>query len=81
MNGIESNANSFISIAKLRETRLSSNEKVLKLPSKNGADRFSVVADGSAEFVTIFNVAKTAKNIIKCHSSVWKMLGGSSRNI
>ena len=81
LNGNESNENSFISVAKLQEARLSSNEKVLKLPSKNGVDRFSVVGDGSAEFVTIFNVAKTAKNITKCHSSVCKMLKGSSRNI
>ena len=44
-------------------------------------DRFLVVADGSAEFVTISNVAKTTKNIIKCHLSVCKMLKGSSRNI
>ena len=59
----------------------SSNEKVLKLPSENEVDRFSIVADGSAESVTIFNVPKTAKNIIKCHSSVCKMLKSSTRNI
>ena len=61
MNGNQSNKNSFISIAKSQEARLSSNEKILKQPSINGVDRFSVVANGSAEFVTIFNVAKTAK--------------------
>ena len=61
MNGNQSNKNSFISIAKLQEARLSSNEKILKQPSINGVDRFSVVANGSAEFVTIFNVAKIAK--------------------
>ena len=81
MNGNESNENSFISITKVQEARLSSNEKILKLSSKNGVDRFSVIADGSAEFVTIFNVAKTAKNIMKCHSSACKVLKGSSRNI
>ena len=81
MNGSESNKDSFISIAKLQEARLSSNEKVLKLPSRNGVDRFSMAADGSAEFVTICNVAKTAKNIIKYHSSVCNMLEGSSRSI
>ena len=40
-----------------------------------------MAADGSAEFVTICNVAKTAKNIIKYHSSVCNMLEGSSRSI
>ena len=81
MNDNENNENSFISDTKLQEARLSSSEKVLKLPSKNGVDRFSVVADGSAEFVTIFNVPKTAKNITKCHLSVCKMLESSTRNI
>ena len=52
MNGDESNQNSFIIITKLYEARFSSNEEVLTLPSKNRVDRFSVVADGSAEFVT-----------------------------
>ena len=81
LNGNESNENWFISITKLQKARLLSSEKVLKLPSKNGMDRFSVVTDGSAEFVTIFNVPETAKNIIKCHSSVCNMLEGSTRNI
>ena len=81
LNGNENNENSFISDAKLQEARLSFNEKVLKLPSENEVDRFSIVADGSAESVTIFNVPKTAKNIIKCHSSVCKMLKSSTRNI
>ena len=81
LNGNENNENSFINDTKLQEARLSSDSKVLKLSSKNEVDRFSIVADGSAEFVTIFNVPKTAKNIIKCHSTVCKMLESFTRNI
>ena len=79
LNGDESNQNSFIIITKLYEARFSSNEEVLTLPSKNRVDRFSVVADGSAEFVT--KIPETDKNLAKYNASICKILEGSTRNI
>ena len=54
---------------------------VLQLKAKSGVDRFSVTADGSTELVTIFNISRTSRNIVKCHSSICKMNSGSCRNI
>lgn len=56
-------------------------EPVIQLSSKSGVDRFSIVADGSSEFVTLFNVAKTNRNIVSCHSSVCKIAEGSTRSV
>ena len=57
------------------------NQPVIQLSSKSGVDRFSIVADGSSEFVTLFNVSKTNRNIVSCHSSVCRIAEGSTRQV
>ena len=54
---------------------------VLSLPSKDGVERFSVVAQDSIETVTIFSVLKSAKRIVKCHSSTCKMQQLGTRSV
>ena len=54
---------------------------VIKLQSNNNVERFSVISNGSAEFVTIFNIKKTTRRIAKCHSSVCAVNEVNSRNV
>ena len=54
---------------------------VIQLSSKPGVDRFSTTANGSAEFVTLFNVLKTKRTIVSCHSSICRIAEGSTRSI
>ena len=75
------NVNLFINQQKIAAAKLHTNDKCMKLSSKNNVDRFSVVADETAEFVTICNVAQTNRNVIKCHSFICKMLEGSTRSV
>lgn len=71
----------YINKSKVEYAKTRSNEDVIQLPSKAGVDRFSVKSEMGVEFVTLFNLPKTQRTIIKCHSSTCKMSEGSCRNI
>ena len=73
----------FINLEKLESAKLFSTSPVVKLPSKAGVDRFSVSVrdDDDTKFVTLFNVSRTSKTIVKCHSSICKISEGSCRNV
>ena len=57
-----------------------SQNTVIELPSKENVEKCSVVAEGSAEIVTIFSVDKTPRKIIRCHSGYCNVhIGGNKR--
>lgn len=72
---------SSINHKKVHDGKLMVSQPVIQLASKSGVDRFSVVADENVSFLTLFNVSRTSKTIVKCHSSICKMREGSQRNI
>ncbi|XP_057310659.1 uncharacterized protein LOC130648621 [Hydractinia symbiolongicarpus] len=73
---------SFVNMSKLKEAKQLHQVKVLKLPSKDGTDKFSVAVDGvQTEFVTLFHVSRTGKTIVRCHSSRCQREQGSCRDI
>ena len=54
---------------------------VISLPSVN-CKRFSVVPkEGDAEFVTIYNVAKSRRRVVSCQSKLCQAFAGANRNI
>ena len=57
------------------------NKPVVQLASKSGVDRFCVNSESSSEFVTLFNISKSSRNIVSCHSSICKIAEGSTRNV
>ena len=70
-----------IDMVKVTDGLTAANIQILKLPSKAGVDRFSVNADTSTEFVTLYNVNRTSRTVVSCHSSICKINQGSSRQI
>lgn len=56
-------------------------EPIVKLASKSGVDRFCVNSESSSEFVTLFNISKTSRNIVSCHSSICRIAEGSTRDV
>ncbi|XP_057302291.1 uncharacterized protein LOC130636556 isoform X1 [Hydractinia symbiolongicarpus] len=73
---------SFVNMSKVKEAKQLHQVKVLKLPSKDGTDKFSVAVDGvQTEFVTLFHVSRTGKTIVRCHSSRCQREQGSCRDI
>ena len=44
-------------------------------------ERYSVTSSSTAEFVIVFEVAKSYRKIVKCHSSICKISEGSTRVI
>ena len=54
---------------------------VIRLNSKSGEKRFSIIANESPSFVTIFDILGTERNIISCHSSLCKMQQGHKRRL
>ena len=70
-----------INMVKVTEGLATASIPILKLPSKAGVDRFSVNADSSTEFVTLYNVNKTSRTVVSCHSSICKIAQGSTRRI
>jgi len=78
MSGVsESNINT----QKIKRGQLYVEQDVIQLPSKSSVDRFSVALEMSCEFVTLFNVAHSNKNVVKCHSSLCRINKGSTRNV
>ena len=57
------------------------NQSIVQLASKTGVDRFSVNSPSGNEFVTLFNVAKTSRTIVSCHSAICKIAEGATRNV
>ena len=54
---------------------------VIKLHSKSGIRRYSVVGNSSASIVTIFDVLGSERNVITCHSSFCKTQQSNKRTI
>ena len=73
--------NQFLDLRKINEGLKSASANVILLNSKSGVERYSVINRCSAEFVTVFEVAKTSRKIVKCHSSLCKIYEGSTRVI
>ena len=54
---------------------------VILLSSKNDVERYSVTSSCTVEFVTVFEIAKNSRKIVKCHSSICKTNEGSTHAI
>nr|XP_047132703.1 uncharacterized protein LOC124811356 [Hydra vulgaris] len=72
--------NSLLSKKKLINSLIYLTSNVLKLTFKSGVERYSVVADSCA-FVTIFEILKSSRKVIKCHDSECQVSEGSIRQI
>nr|XP_047124683.1 uncharacterized protein LOC124807139 isoform X2 [Hydra vulgaris] len=72
--------NSLLSKKKLMNSLIYLTSNVFKLTSKSGVERYSVVADSCA-FVTIFEILKSSRKVIKCHDSECQVSEGSTRQI
>lgn len=53
----------------------------LELDSKNGVDRFPVKLEDSAEFVTLIDISRISRTIVKCHSRECKINERNCRNV
>ena len=42
-------------------------------------DKYSITAEGSVEFVTLFNVSRTNRQMVRCHSGLCNIHQGSKR--
>ena len=58
----------------------SSSAAIITLPSKSGVDRYSVVANGTCEFVTVFSSA-CGKRIARCSSGICRSRIANTRNV
>ena len=56
-------------------------QKVLKLQSKSGVEKYSVATNSDAEFVTIYNIKNSNRKVISCHSSLCQYQQGKSRSV
>ena len=45
-------------------------DDVVELKSKAGVQKFSVKGANSVEFVSLFSVSKSNRQIVQCHSSI-----------
>ena len=59
---------------------MSSSASIITLPSKSGVDRYSVVANGTCEFVTVFGSA-CGKRIARCSSGICRSRIANTRNV
>ena len=55
-------------------------QKVLKLQSKSGVEKYSVAINSDAEFVTVYNIKNSNRKVISCHSSLCQYQQGKSRS-
>ncbi|XP_047139988.1 uncharacterized protein LOC124815374 [Hydra vulgaris] len=72
--------NSLLNKKKLMDSLIYLKSNVFKLTSKSGVERYSVVAD-SCSFVTVFEISKSSRKVIKCHDSLCQISEGSTRQI
>ena len=72
--------NNFINRKKLIESLLCLTSNVFKLASKSGIERYSVVSD-SRTFITVFELSKSSRKVVKCHDSLCQISEGSTRQI
>lgn len=60
---------------------MASHVAILMLEANSGVKKLSVSYQDSAEIISIFNVEKTLRQVVQCHSSTCNMRKGSKRNI
>ena len=51
------------------------------MPSKAGDNRFSMQVQNSADIVSLFNISRASRTIVKCHSTDCKINDGNCRNV
>ena len=72
--GLKSNALPvYLSKSKIEECKQHATKDVFPLPSKDGVDWFSIKVENSADIVTLFNLSRTSRTIVKCHSTDCKI--------
>ncbi|XP_065653453.1 uncharacterized protein LOC136080565 isoform X2 [Hydra vulgaris] len=71
--------NNLINKKKLIES-LCLTSNVFKLASKSGIERYSVVSD-SCTFITVFELSKLLRKVVKCHDSLCQVSEGSTRQV
>nr|XP_047137215.1 uncharacterized protein LOC105847614 isoform X3 [Hydra vulgaris] len=71
---------SLINRKKLVESLLCLASNVFKLASKSGVERYSVVSD-SCTFITVFELSKSLRKVVKCHDSLCRISEGSTRQV
>ena len=56
-------------------------DDVVELKSKAGVQKFSVKGANSVEFVSLFSVSKSNRQIVQCHSSIWNASKSCKREV
>ncbi|XP_065662188.1 uncharacterized protein LOC136084880 isoform X2 [Hydra vulgaris] len=72
--------NNLINRKKLIESLLCLTSNVFKLASKSGIERYSVVSD-SCTFITVFELSRSLRKVVKCHDSLCQVSEGSTRQV
>ena len=73
---------SFLNEQKIRKAEKFVETSVLKLPSKTGVVKYSVVAAANnVANVTIFSVKRSQKTVVSCHNTICQMQQGKERTV
>ena len=73
---------SFLNEQKIRKAEKFVETSVLKLPSKAGVVKYSVVAEtNNVDTITIFSVKRSQKIVVTCHNTICQMQQGKERTV